>query len=97
MGTVATIPRQPQLEGMKEEVDQELTDLAIQYETERNKRQAAAIIEGQRKGALELKMNEKGVAHYRDHEAGIEAFFETTKNLKVKRIKQEPDDDGKKD
>lgn len=92
-GNVVTLPKQPQLEGMKDDLDQELTDLAVEFETVRDERIAKQTIERQKKSALELKMNEKGVTHYRDSETGIEAYFEVERNLKVKRIKQDKEEE----
>ena len=90
---VTPLRGQSQLEGMKDEVDLELRGLAVDFETARDERIAKGQVEKQKKAALELKMNEKGVAHYRDTEAGIEAYFEVEKNLKVKRIKVEKKDE----
>jgi hypothetical protein len=69
---------------MKDKEDKELTDLAVKHGTARDERMVKGREEKTAKSALEVKMDEKGVTHYRDPETGVEAWFEVKRNLKTK-------------
>ena len=80
---------------MQDKADEELTGLAVEFETARDERVAKGTVERIKKNALEIKMNEKSLTHYRDSSAGIEVYFETQRNLKVRRIKDEGEEGDK--
>jgi hypothetical protein len=75
---------QQQFEVMADKKDKVLTKLAAEYVDARDRRMACGDIELEKKVALQLKMQEKGLTSYRDPDTGMIVLLEEGKiSLKV--------------